>query len=76
MQTTLSPEYDTRFPWYRCAAGESFFVPSLDLDATVRRGLAQASIQLPRSTPREARPGVYAGMLGVLFSVPPRRQPD
>ena len=72
MQTTLSPEYDPRFPWYRCAPGESFFVPSLDVHATVRRGLAQASVQLSRATPREARIGVYAGMLGVLFSVPPR----
>lgn len=70
---TRSPDsYDPLFPWDRCMPGRSFFVPSLDPERTMRLGMEQANLQLGFGAKRAARVGVYKGMLGVLFSLPPR----
>lgn len=60
-----TPEY----PWHRCVPGASFFVPSLDPYRTQREGLKAGFQQLGTRAKITARPGMYRGIMGVLFSV-------
>lgn len=60
-----TPEY----PWHRCVAGASFFVPSLDPYRIQREGLKAGFQQLGTRAAITARPGMYRGVLGVLFTV-------
>ena len=62
------------FPWHRCKPGDSFFVLSLDPKRTAFVGLQAGIRALGRRTPLSARPGIYQGCLGVLFTLPASRQ--
>lgn len=59
-----------RFPWHRCKAGESFFVPSLDPHRTMVEGLGEGYRVLGRKTFLRAKAGAYKGKLGVVFTLP------
>ena len=63
-----------RFPWQRCAPGESFFVPCLDVRETLRQGLAEGHMLYGAHAALRGRIGVYAGRLGVLFTVKQQKQ--
>lgn len=58
-----------QFPWLRCRPGDSFFVLSLDPRRTAHDGLRAGNKQLGRRASIKARPGVYRGFLGVLFTL-------
>ncbi len=60
---------DPKYPWHRCVPGASFFVPSLDPYRTQREGLRAGFHLFGTRSKLTARPGMYRGMLGVLFSV-------
>ena len=62
---TPEPEY----PWTRCALGESFFVPSLNVRWTQIEGLRIGHELLGQKADLTARIGVHQRVLGVLFSV-------
>lgn len=62
----------TEYPWYRCKAGESFFVPALDTARTVVDGMHAGRRQLGNKAPIRYRVGAHKGMLGVLFTVRPQ----
>ena len=66
--------WSSRYPWHQHAAGESFFVPCLDVVQVQAEGLRVGKRLLGREALLKAQPGVYAGRLGVLFTVQPRRQ--
>lgn len=61
------------FPWYRCRPGDSFFVLSLDPRRTAHVGLRVGTATFGRRVVLHARPGVYRGFLGVLFTLPASR---
>jgi len=66
-----------RFPWQRCAPGESFFVPCLDVHDTLQQGMSEGHKALGQRAMLRGRIGVYAGRLGVLFTVKqPRPRPN
>lgn len=58
-----------KYPWHRTRAGESFFVPALDLQATMTEGMRAAKFCFGRVPRFQARPAVYKGMLGVMFKL-------
>ena len=66
--------WSERYPWHRHTAGESFFVPTLDLGRTTAEGLRVGQRLLGQDAGITARAGVYNGMLGVLFTVQPSRR--
>jgi hypothetical protein len=63
------------YPWHRCVPGASFFVPSLEPHRTKVEGLRQGYLALGNRAAITARPGMYRGMLGVMFSVRSAPQP-
>ena len=63
-----------KFPWHRCAVGESFFIPCLDVQKTLQRGLSEGYKVLGQRANIKGRSGVYAGLLGVLFTVKQQRR--
>jgi hypothetical protein len=67
-----------KYPWHRTRAGESFFVPALDLQATMVEGLRVAKAFYGVVPKASAQPAVFNGMLGVMFKLkrqPPRALP-
>lgn len=59
------------YPWKRIRKGESFFVPALDVHAVMLEGVREARKQgVGRGT---GVPGIYRGLLGVMFSIRHRR---
>lgn len=57
-------------------AGESFFVPALDLQATMKEGMRAAEAYFGCVPKARAQPAVFKGMLGVMFKLrylPPQR---
>ena len=60
-------ELREKYPWHRTRAGESFFVPALDLMQTRQEGLAQALAVFGSRVRVSSQQGVYKGMLGVMF---------
>ena len=70
----MSPEPDSEFPWHRCAPGEAFFIPSLDLVRTAREGM-RAARDVIKSGDASYRVGIYNDQLVVLFSVKRRSIP-
>lgn len=54
------------YPWHRLKAGESFFVPALDIRTIEREGRQMAVHMLGTSNVR-ATPCIYKGLLGVMF---------
>lgn len=59
----------TEYPWHRCVPGTSFFIPSLDPQRTKVEGLGEGFRILGHRAKIDARPGMYRGVLGVMFSV-------
>jgi hypothetical protein len=58
-----------KYPWHRCVPGASFFVPTLDPYRIQREGL-QAGFNLFGTKAKiTARPGMYRGIMGVLFTL-------
>ena len=57
------------YPWHRCVPGASFFVPSLEPHRTKVEGLRQGYLALGNRAAITARPGMYRGMLGVMFTL-------
>ena len=53
------------YPWTMLKKGQGFFVPALDLDATIEAGLLAAV--RAKITDGKAQPCIKAGRLGVLF---------
>ena len=66
--------WSSKFPWHQHAAGESFFVTSLDVAITLNQGLRVGRRVLGRHVHITGRPGIHDGLLGVLFTVQPRRR--
>jgi hypothetical protein len=66
--------WSERYPWHQHAAGESFFVSSLDVGLTLNQGLRVGKRILGKYARIRAQVGVYNGLLGVLFTVIPPRQ--
>lgn len=65
------------YPWQQHAAGESFFVPCLDVGRVLQEGLAAGHKLYGPDAPLRGQVGVFEGQLGVLFTVRRRRQrPD
>lgn len=60
---------ETKYPWHRCVPGTSFFVPSLEPHRTAFDGIRVGRKLLGTKVGLSARPGMYRGLLGVLFSV-------
>ena len=56
-----------RFPWHRQRRGEAFFVPTLDLDETMREGLVIGRLHHGINAKIKARYAIVDGLLGVLF---------
>lgn len=65
--------WSRRFPWHQHAAGESFFVPCLDVVRVLHDGLRVGYKVLGKDALIQGRPGIHAGLLGVLFTVKRRR---
>jgi hypothetical protein len=59
-----------RFPWHRQRPGESFFVPTLDPDETMRQGLVIGRAHHGQRAMLRAKFGIVQGTLGVLFTAP------
>lgn len=55
-----------KYPWHKTQRGESFFVPSLDVKATELEG-RQMAVILINSGGVICKPGIYQGVLGVMF---------
>lgn len=68
----MSQTYE--YPWHRCAAGESFFIPTLHPAHVACEGM-RLSRQYVKKGGASYRIGVYNGMLGVLFTVKRRPVP-
>lgn len=54
-------------------AGESFFVPCLDVVRVQAEGLRVGYKVLGKNALIQGQPGIHAGLLGVLFTVKLRR---
>ena len=59
--------WTSKFPWHQHTAGESFFVPALDVGQTLVDGLRVGRHIHGKLALGE--PAVYDGLLGVMFSV-------
>ena len=59
--------YSEKYPWHRTRAGESFFVPALDVNVTIREGMHAASLFYGSLAGIRVRPAIYNGLLGVMF---------
>ncbi len=69
--------WSSKYPWHQHAAGESFFVTSLDVGLTLNQGLRAGKKILGKHARISAQVGVHNELLGVLFTVlPPRRRRD
>ena len=55
-----------KYPWHRIQRGGSFFVPALDVNATVIEGKRMA-VKVLGTAAVKAVPCIYDGMLGVMF---------
>lgn len=65
--------WSRRYPWHQHAAGESFFVPCLDVVRVQAEGLRVGYKVLGKNALIQGQPGIHAGLLGVLFTVKLRR---
>ena len=61
--------WSRRYPWHQHAAGESFFVPCLDVVRVQAEGLRVGYKVLGKNALIQGQPGLHAGLLGVLFTV-------
>ena len=66
--------WSRRYPWHQHMAGESFFVPCLDVVRVQAEGLRVGYKVLGKNALIQGQPGIHAGLLGVLFTVKQRRQ--
>ena len=66
--------WSRRYPWHQHMAGESFFVPCLDVVRVQAEGLRVGYKVLGKNALIQGQPGIHAGLLGVLFTVKLRRQ--
>lgn len=65
--------WSRRYPWHQHMAGESFFVPCLDVVRVQAEGLRVGYKVLGKNALIQGQPGIHAGLLGVLFTVKLRR---
>lgn len=61
--------WSRRYPWHQHMAGESFFVPCLDVVRVLHEGLRVGYKVLGKDALIKGQPGIHAGLLGVLFTV-------
>ncbi len=68
--TTEEEGNSTEFPWHRCRAGESFFIPTLNPFPVISEGLRLGNIRYGFSKPPKAKFVIFRGQLGVMFTAP------